>query len=229
LYLDILIFAIIAAFLVYRLNSVLGTKQGDERPRPNPFAADPKKSPRNAPVTLNMTVKKLPLPAADLSSILDAESNKDRRVETGLEEIASADPAFDAHEFMTGAKAAFETIVGAYSKGYTAALKPLLSEKLYKDFEASLKAREAAGQTSTTEIHRIKSMKIVEAHLGGAMAYITIDYDVEQTTVTRDRAGTVIEGDPERIFNVEDVWTFTRDIRSQDPNWMLIETRAAEK
>jgi predicted lipid-binding transport protein (Tim44 family) len=61
------------------------------------------------------------------------------------------------------------------------------------------------------------------------MAYITVDFDIEQTAVTRDKTGAVVEGNPDRISNVQDIWTFTRDTRSSDPNWLLIETRAAEE
>jgi len=227
-YLDILIFALIAAFLIYRLNSVLGTRHGDEQPRPNPFAA-PEAQPRplRTPIALKPAAPaKMP---ANIASLIDPAANKDGKIETGLKEIVAADPSFDAADFMAGAKYAFEMIVAAYSKGDRERLKPLLSPKLYADFDAGIAAREKLEHASTTEIHRIKSARIVEAHLGGTMAYITVDYDVEQTTVTRDKAGSVIEGHPDHVTTVEDIWTFTRDTRSSDPNWILIETRAAEK
>lgn len=224
MYLDILIFALVAAFLVYRLNSVLGTRHDGDRPRGNPFAAPEKKPARPMPVI----VKPVPV-LQNLGAYIDEKANKDGRIETGLEEIRAADPSFDIDNFMAGARYAFEAIVKAYADGDRAALKPLLSPKLYADFEAGLRAREEAGHVSTTEIHRILASRIVEAHLGGTMAYITVDYDVEQTTVTRDKNGAVVEGSPDHITTVEDIWTFTRDTRAQDPNWMLIETRAAEK
>ena len=220
--LDILIFAIIAAFLVYRLKSVLGTRSGDERPRPNPFVANEVSARPPLVVPKQMFLQK-PI------KLIDPAANKDGRIDTGLDEIAAADPHFDVNSFMDGARYAFEMIVKAYSKGDRQALKPLLSDKIYKDFEAGIMAREVVGQTAETTIHRIKDARITAAHLGGTMAYITVDYDVEQTTVTRDKDGTVVEGNPDRISNVEDIWTFTRDIRSADPNWILIETSAPEK
>lgn len=231
MYLDILIFAIIAAFLIYRLNAALGTRHSDDIPRPNPFAA-PETPPRTRPAPVELSHLAAPKTAqkkADLGPLIDASANKDGRIETGLEEIASVDPEFDAAGFISGARYAFETIVTAYSRGERELLRPLLSPKLYADFDSGISAREALGHIATTEIHRIKAARIIEAHLGGAMAYITVDYDVEQTTVTRDKTGAVIEGSPDRISNVEDIWTFTRDTRSSDPNWILIETRAAEK
>ena len=228
MYLDILIFAIIAAFLVYRLNAVLGTRREDDRPRPNPFAA-PDIQPRTAAATSIPLAPPSKKPFSAPSQLIDGDANKDGAIENGLAEIAGADPSFDVTDFIAGAKYAFETIVTSYSQGARDRLQPLLSPKLYADFDAGIAAREAQGQTSTTEIHRIKSARILAAHLGGAMAYITVDYDVEQTTVTRDKTGVIVEGQPDTVTTVEDIWTFTRDTRSSDPNWLLIETRAAEK
>ncbi len=231
MYLDILIFAIIAAFLIYRLNATLGTRQDDDRPRPNPFASPEAQSrPLQKPVLLKAVVTAKPFPPiAEIGQLIDPVANKEGRIETGLAEIAAVDPTFDVTDFIDGARGAFKMIVTAYSAGDRAALQPLLSPKLYADFDKGIAAREAEGHTSVTETLRIKAARIVEAHLGGTMAYVTIDYDVEQTTVTRDRSGAVVEGEPGHISTVEDIWTFTRDTRSSDPNWILIETRTAEK
>lgn len=230
MYLDILIFAAIAAFLIYRLNAVLGTRHGGERERPNPFAAAaPKPGVVDVEPQKVVPFAKARAPLAGFEALVDAEANKDGRIETGLSEIAAADAQFDVQGFMNGARAAFEMVVSAYSHGETETLKSLLSPKLFQGFEAGIKARQAAGHTVETKIHRIARSQIIEAHLGGTMAYVTVDFDVEETTVTRDSAGNIVEGSPERIFSVEDIWTFTRDTRSADPNWILIETRAVEK
>ncbi|MBI3441271.1 MAG: Tim44 domain-containing protein [Proteobacteria bacterium] len=220
MHLDILIFALVAAFLVSRLRAVLGTRHGDERPRQNPFAVDEVPAPLKPPVK--------PAPLQKPAQLIDSTANKDGRIDTGLDEISAADHSFDVSSFIEGAKAAFTMVVTAYSKGKRDELKPLLSPKLYADFDAGITAREAAGHTAQTDIHRIKNARIIEAHLGGTMCYITVDYDVEQTAVTRDKTGAVIEGNPDRISAVQDIWTFTRDTRSVDPNWILIETRAAD-
>jgi predicted lipid-binding transport protein (Tim44 family) len=224
--LDILIFAIIAAVLIYRLNAVLGTRQGDEGSRPNPFATSTPPPPRPTVITLKPAAK----PAAaklDLD-LIDADGNKDGKIEAGLAEIAVVDPAFDAAQFVSGAKYAFDMIVTSYAKGDRAALKPLLSQKIYADFDHGIAERELLAHTSMTEIHRINGAHIVEAHLGGTMAYITVDFSIEQTTTIRDNAGNIVD-DSGRPTVVEDIWTFTRDTRSPDPNWILIETRSAEK
>ncbi len=229
MHLDILIFAVIAGILIYRLNAVLGTRHEDDQPRPNPFASpDPTKRPVQPPIVLKVALKPVAKTVA-AEQLIDATANTDGRIETGLEEIAAVDAGFNAGHFVAGAKYAFETIVTAYAKGDRAALKPLLSPKLYADFDHGIAEREMQGHVLSTDIQRIKSARILEAHLGGTMSYITIDYDVEQTTVTRDKDGGVVEGSPEHITSVEDIWTFTRDTRSSDPNWILIETKTAEK
>lgn len=222
MHLDILIFAAIAAFLIHRLRAVLGTRHGDERTRPNPFALPEAKEQQPTADVVRL------LPLQKPAALIDADANHDGRIDTGLDEIAAADPAFSVPDFVEGAKAAFSMIVAAYAKGDRDDLKALLSPKLYADFDAAITAREAAGHTAETNIHRINKAQIIEAHLGGTMAYITVDFDVEQTAVTRDKSGAVVEGDENRISKVEDIWTFTRDTRSADPNWILIETRAAE-
>lgn len=232
MYIDILIFALIAAFLIYRLNAVLGTRHGDERQRPNRYdtAAQSEAPEGRDGVTLDAEPQRGNVVSlAGAEGHIDTDANADGRIETGLRDIAEADSYFELNSFMQGARAAFEMIVMAYSRGDLDTLRPLLSPKLFADFAAGVKNREALGQTNELIIHRIKAARIIEAHLGGTMAYVTVDFDVEETSVTRDASGNVIDGSPDRVFSVEDIWTFTRDTRASDPNWALIETRAAEK
>ncbi len=188
MHLDILIFAVIAAVLIYRLNSVLGTRHGDERPRPNPFASAETPRPPQAPIVVKAPLKSVPK-SAETEQLIDPAANADGRIETGLEEIASVDTGFNINQFIAGAKYAFETIVTAYAKGDRGALKPLLSPKLYADFDHGIAEKELLGQSAPAAGTLIKTARIIEAHLGGTMAYITVSYGVEQTTVTRDNTG----------------------------------------
>ncbi len=230
MYFDILIFAAVAAFLVYRLMSVLGTRHGGERQRDNPFtAAEPAQRRDDAGVIVDVEAKPFTPRTLVTEGMIDEALNKDGRIETGLAEIASADARFDLPGFMRGARAAFELIVTSYTRGDLETLRPLLSPKLFADFSAGVKAREAAGHRAEITIHRITKAHVTEAHLGGTMAYVTVDFDVEETTVTRDEGGNVVDGNPDRIFSVEDIWTFSRDTRASNPNWTLIETRSVEK
>lgn len=226
MHLDILIFAVIAAILIYRLNAVLGTRHGDERPRPNPFA--PSAQARKPPLALKPAPKPV-IKTAEMEQLIDSAANTDGHIEAGLAEISAVDAGFDVSKFMAGAKYAFELIVTSYAKGDRAALKPLLSPKIYADFDHGIAERELLARTATTEIRRINTARITEAHLGGTMAYVTVDFNIEQIAVTRDKDGAVVEGSADQPATVEDIWTFTRDTRSPDPNWILIETRAVEK
>jgi predicted lipid-binding transport protein (Tim44 family) len=231
----LLIFAVVAAFLIYRLNSVLGTRNGAERQRPNPFApgesvpqAQPGPKPQAARPAAGAAPKPA-LPPQSLDQLVDAAANKDGRVETGLIEIGKADPHFDLNGFMQGARTAFEVIATAYNRGDLDTLKPLLSPKLFADFSAGVRGRESAGHSSELVIHRIKAARVTEAHMGGAMAYVTVSLEVEETATTRDKAGQVVSGSADHILTVHDIWTFTRDTRHGDPNWIVIETRTLEQ
>lgn len=233
MHLDILIFAAIAAFLIYRLNSVLGTRHGDERQRPNPFTPKEQKTAETAesqPKKQQVIAPPLPvITPGMIDELIDKNANTDGKIEQGLEDIRSADPYFDLNSFMQGARYAFEVIVKAYARGDLPALQPLVSPKLYADFAAGVKARNEKGHQAELIIQRIKAAQVTEAHLGGTMAYVTVDFEVEETSFTRDASGALVDGDPDGILTIRDVWTFTRDTRITDPNWILIETRAAEQ
>lgn len=221
MHLDIIIFAAIAVFLALRLKSVLGSRPDNDRQRPNPFVEAEKTA--KAEAAPAQTVVPLPLPARTIT----APDGTDAETAAGLQDIATADPSFDPADFMTGAKAAFEMIVTAFNTGDRATLTSFVSPKLYADFDAAIAEREQAGHIAETVIHRIQSARITAAKLGGVMAYVTVTYDVEQTAFTRDRTGAVIDGNPDTRATIENIWTFSRDIRADDPNWTLIETAAA--
>lgn len=201
---DILIFAVIAAILIYRLNNALGTRnEGDLPSRPNPFEETPA---HVEPARVVEAVARVVPDAQDFADYIDPAANKDGAVAAGLAEIAAADESFDAAEFMDGAKYAFNLIVTAYASGDRATLKPLLSPKLYEDFLRGM--GDVTPDMVAPSPARVVDARIFEAHLGGAMAYVTVAF----TTAS----------------GVKDIWTFTRDTRADDPNWILIETRTAE-
>jgi len=231
LHIDILIFAVIAAFLIYKLNAALGTRNGSERQRPNPFANDPA-APRSPLPAAPLPVAAQPvhaLPDSVREQLLDAKNNADGRIDHGLGEIAASDAYFDLNTFLQGARYAFEMIVTAYARGDLDTLKPLLTPKLYGDFSAGVRTRTANGHVTELKIERIKAARVTEAHMGGTIAYITVDFEVDEMSVTRDAAGQVVDGSADHITTIRDIWTFMRDTRSHDPNWILIETQALEQ
>ncbi len=219
-YLDILFFAMVAAFIAIRLGSVLGRRTGNERRRPSRFEPPAK-------------VEDKPAQPADIAQ-LKAESGDesvpvadpaDPAVKAGLTEIRLADPNFDLDHFLHGARAAFAMIIDAFAKGDKETLRSLLAPEVFESFSRAIDERTAQGHTLTTELVGIRRAEVVAAHLEGTRARITVRFLSEQINVTRDAAGHLVEGNPSKIVEVEDIWTFERDIRSTDPNWLLVETR----
>lgn len=224
-FIDIIFFALVAAFLVLRLRSVLGRRDGHEGGYRDPFKPAP------AEEAADEKVIRLPgkTPPADADSrAAGADARTATPLEAGLTQIKLADPSFDADEFAHGARAAFEMILGAYSAGDTFALKPLLSPDVFTNFSASIRDREKAGETLEETLVGIKSAEVTEAFMEGRVAQVTVTFVSQQISATRNKAGEVIDGDPNAIIDVTDFWTFARDTRSRDPNWTLVATQSAD-
>lgn len=224
-YLDILFFAMVAAFIAFRLRSVLGRRTGHERPRIDPIsrrtAARGNDSGKDNVVPLPERTP--PQAAGEEPAIADV---RDDALKAGLTEIRLADPDFDLDHFLQGARAAFAMIIEAFAKGDKAALRPLLADEVFAQFAGAIDAREAASHELSTEIVAMRSAELAAAAMRGTRARVTVRFTSEQINLTRDRTGTIIEGDPRRIETVIDVWSFERDTRSRDPNWQLVETSA---
>lgn len=200
-FLDIILLAMVAGFIALRLRSVLGRRTGSE-PRQKP------------PTDTDESVQKgevLPFPdsrkQADLNAIL-----QDGPAASGLSHISAADRNFNPVDFMGGAKAAYQMIVESFAKGDTAALRPLLSDSVYQHFARAIADR-APGSTAPRSPH-IRSAEFVDASLKGPIAEITIKF---VSDLNDDKNA------PEEII---DIWTFSRDITSSDPNWALSATAA---
>lgn len=224
-FVEILIFAMIAAFLVYRLRSVLGRRTGEERQRPNPFTARPDAPRAGAPDNVvPMPGRDRPVPAAAPAS--PAQSyDEPVSLHAALAQIAAADPSFEEKHFLQGARGAFQMIVEAFAKGDTATLRPLLADDVYDNFARAVRDRQAAGETLETRIERIADADVVEARMDGNTALVTVKFVSEQMNVVRDRNGAVVDGDPNAVIEAVDVWTFARNTRASNPNWALVETR----
>jgi predicted lipid-binding transport protein (Tim44 family) len=220
-YFDIILFAMIAAFLVLRLRSVLGRRTGNERrrdlfPRRSPPMSDRHDAEHVA--TADSTGKVTPLaPIAAKPADTVAE---------GINRIRHADPGFDPSQFLAGARMAFEMIVTAFTKGDKAALRPLLADEVFRPFAQSIDERMAAKETVETSDLKLDDCEIVEADMNGRTARITVRLVSHQITVTRAMDGSIVDGDPDRPIEKTDYWTFARDTRSTDPNWMLVATNS---
>jgi len=222
------IFALVALFVAYKLRSVLGTRNDGARPpggllAPLRRAPEPTASavpPRDAPVDAPALQPALP-PAGDRW-----KSVAEPGAWNGLDAIAAADKTFAAQDFLSGARMAYEMIVHAFAVGDSATLRGLMAPEAFSNFDAAIRARAAAGHTMTTTVVAIDDAKIAAAQLDGSTAQISVRFAIKLASVTRDRAGAVVDGSPTEVVEHLDLWTFVRDVRSRDPNWRLTATQS---
>ena len=229
-----IIFLALAVFIFLRLRSVLGQRTGRERPPYDPYSTrDAVRSPANDKVVTlpprpaegaTRPAEVLPPPADRRKGVADTGSN----VATGLDAIVAADANFDAQHFITGARTAYEMIVTAFAGGDRRQLRSLLSREVYDGFDAAIAERESRGETAETRFVSIDGSTITGAELRGRTAQITVRFVSKLISVTRDRSGTVIDGNAEKVTDVTDVWTFARDVSSRDPNWKVVATEAGQ-
>ena len=212
-YFDIILFAMVAGFLVLRLRSVLGRRTGNERRR-DLFPR------RGAPAS---DVATLVEPDNRVARLASDEPPADMVAE-GLNGIRRADSSFDPAHFIEGARTAFEMIVAAFAKGEKAELRPLLSDEVFDRFAMAIDERVAAKETLETQIDRLDSVDIIEAELAGRTAQVTLKLVSHQINVTRAMDGSIVDGAPGQPVEKTDYWTFARDTRSTDPNWVLVAT-----
>jgi predicted lipid-binding transport protein (Tim44 family) len=217
-YFDIILFAMVAVFLVLRLRSVLGRRTGNERRRDlfvRPTRPAPGPAAEKVPALgeTGTTAAETPIAAAPVNAVTE-----------GLNSIRRADPSFDPQQFLEGARAAFEIVVSGFAAGEKATLQPLLSADVFRQFDTAIDERTAAKETLETRIVRLDEAEITEAELVRRTAQITVKLVSEQINVTRAMDGSIVDGDPEHPTQKTDYWTFARDTRSADPNWVLIAT-----
>jgi predicted lipid-binding transport protein (Tim44 family) len=215
-FIDILLLAMVAGFLLFRLYSVLGRRTGNERPNDDlsrvPDSVVPPKddtAPRSERAGVRNAAASLPVSGPVARALL---------------EIKLADRSFDAAKFMSGARAAYELIVTAFARGDREALRPLLSDEVFATFDGEIRAREERKTRVDFHFIALHSARITGAELKGRTAEIAITFDSEFTMVTYDAAGKIMDGDPKAPHTVTDIWTFARDTRAGDPNWALVAT-----
>jgi predicted lipid-binding transport protein (Tim44 family) len=229
-----IIFLALAVFIFLRLRSVLGQRTGRERPPYDPYSArDAVRTP-----TSDKVVALPPRTAEPAAQPVEAaEPAADRwkgvaeqgsTLATGLDAVAAEDKTFDAKPFLVGARAAYEMIVTAFAEGDRRSLKNLLSREVYEGFETAIREREGRGETTETRFVSIDKADIIGAEMRGKTAQVTVRFVSQLVSVTHDRTGAVIEGSPEKVTEVTDVWTFARDTSSRDPNWKLVATEAGQ-
>ncbi|WP_134500811.1 Tim44/TimA family putative adaptor protein [Microvirga pakistanensis] len=233
-----LIFIVLAIFVIWRLRSVLGQKTGSEQPPFDPLSrrdAPLRPGNPNAASEPDHNVVRLPGPngARPAAEVQTTERWKGfaepgTPMSAALDGIARAESGFDPAGFLEGAKAAYEMIVTAFAMGDRKTLKDLLSREVYEGFERAITEREQRGERVETTFVSIDKAEMAGAEVHGKTAQIVVRFVSQLITVTRDASGTVVDGSPDQVAEVTDVWTFARQLGSRDPNWLLVATEAGQ-
>ncbi|MBN4046589.1 Tim44 domain-containing protein, partial [bacterium AH-315-P15] len=197
-FIDILVLAALAGFIIWRLRGVLGRREGHEQPNPNPFGGrrqSRKRGRREGGSGDNV----VPLPGAEndaAAAKFEHIAPQGSELAHGLTEVQLADRQFDVDGFLSGARQAYEMIVTAFAGGDRPALRPLLSDEVYGDFDSALDARESEGQTVESTFIGLNEAELTGAEMRGHMAELTIRFVSELISLTKNTEGVVIEGDP---------------------------------
>lgn len=239
---------VVAVVLVLKLRSILGRKTGDEEQRLERNRIEQAR--RQQAAQQSGSDKVVTLPRRDreeakagaagapggASSVAEAEARiksfagADSHVAAGLLEVLKFDESFDPQSFIRGAKQAYEMIVTAFAEGNRKMLKDLLSREVYDGFIGAIGEREARGEQIDQSFVGINKADIIDAEMKGGTASVSVRFVSQLISATRDKRGEVIGGDPQKIKEVTDIWTFSRDISSAraraNPNWKLVATQA---
>lgn len=224
---DIVIYALVAAGLIFWLRSVLGTRHGDEPQRPNPFVTNDENSKEAPPNAANTGTDGMEqrLSEEDLyDPFADEKLASNPDVRDTLRQIGRKDRTFDPAAFLKNAEDAFVMIVEAFADGDKEFLKPLLAENVYESFEQEIDRRAESGEIVQTEIHAIRKTEITGAKVDSKMAYVFVSIHAEETCIVKDQEGSILAGNPNRANEMNDIWVFGRNIRSKDPVWRVYET-----
>ena len=226
-FIDIVLFAMIAAFLILRLRNVLGRHRDHGRPEDG-FGVNrlpPKKDDNSVllPDQMDPTEKAI---GDDVQPVV--QDKEESSLDLGFTEIKQASPEFDRKEFLVGVHAAFEIIIKAFSEGDREQLETLLSAEVFSNFSASIAAREEAKERVENVLIRIVSADPLDAFVENQRTCVTVKIISEQINVTHNQEGEVVAGEPDHVSEITDIWTFARDTKSEHPNWTLVATRSLE-
>ena len=215
--LQLLVLAGIAVFLILRLRSVLGTRDGFEKSSV-PSAEQPARATQRRPEFEVIEGG----PDEDITDHVPQGSD----AADALAGMKSADPDFSVSEFLQGARGAYEMILMAFEKGDMESVKPFLAEDVYESFDEVVREREAQGLTIEAEFVGVREVSVVDATFdtSSRLGEVTVRLVGELTSVVKNAEGEVIEGSPTEVRRQKDVWTFARVMGSDDPNWQLVAT-----
>jgi predicted lipid-binding transport protein (Tim44 family) len=226
-YLDIILLAAIAGFVLLRLRSVLGRRTGHERPGQDHAAGETFGKPAAPPAGEPSAARRgrnEPAGGAKSTERPRPITPLDTPLADALSRIGIADRAFEPDSFLEGARDAYALIVEAFAEGREEALKPLLGDDVFAGFAEAIAERKAKGLSEKASVVRIVKAAIWEAELEGGVAEVSVRFESDIVRVTLDAENRVVAGDPSEPARVVDIWTFARVVKSSDPNWKLVAT-----
>ncbi|HBS36665.1 MAG TPA: hypothetical protein DEA50_16560 [Parvularcula sp.] len=209
----LIIFIVLSAFIAYRLYSVLGTRTGEERQRD--IEGLQRARTRETREEAAPPVPDEPEAVKPLPPVSEAATP-----------LREADPAFDERGFIEGAKGAYEMIVEAFASGDLKSVRRFIAAPVFEAFKSAVGQREGAGQRADLKFVGVEKATIVAARVESGEASASVEFLSNQVRATYDREGKLVDGDPNRIDLVKDLWTFSRQLSSNDPNWTLVATGA---
>ena len=231
-----IIFLALAIVIFLRLRSVLGRRTGNERQPFDPYTRSERRveegdkvitlPPRRgrdidvAPVRAPETV--------DVEELIRPVTNPDSALGSSLKELIREDPTFEPKPFVEGAKMAYEMVVTAFAEGDRRTLRQLLSREVYDGFVSAISEREGRQETIEFKFIGFEKADIVDLSVRSGVAQITVKFVSQLISATHDKDGGVVEGDPNNVSEVTDIWTFSREINAKDPNWRLVATESVE-
>lgn len=231
---SIIVFIILAAFVGWRLYNVLGTRPDRDAPRTPTRKLKLSEAQIEAEDNVISLSDRSKGAEHDLSEPAEPIHRWKGIAENGtplaqaLDALNNAERGFDAKAFLEGAKLAYEAIVLGFAAGDRQMLKSLLSRDVFESFVSAIAEREKKGETVETTFVSLDGATIQDVHLKGKSATISVEFVSKLITATKDRDGAVIEGSKDKVADVTDIWTFSREVGSKDPSWRLVATEAAD-
>tara|TARA_B100000242_G_C42902372_1_gene418515 strand:- start:29 stop:670 length:642 start_codon:yes stop_codon:yes gene_type:complete len=208
----------IAVFIINRLRNVLGKKTGNESDIVEKFTQRKNNFKESDPDSISdQKVAKL-----DNSIKKNLHSNK--KINSAINEILKVDNKFEINSFCDGAKKAFEFILTEYSNNNLKALEKLVSKNIFKAFENQINLRSKKNEELEITVISVKNPDIKSVNLEKKhFAYIKLLFESEQVQITKNSKGEIIDGDNNQILQIKEIWTFSKNLKSNDPNWILEE------
>jgi len=202
-YFDILIFGVIAIFLILRLKNILGTKTDI-----NDQNVNNKETSKN------------------FSNIIPLKANKNSGLSSDIEKILKADPQFQVDDFLSGSKTFFKMVLESFANGNVDNIAPYLKPSVLKSFKSAINERIKEKETEIIELNSIKKNEIRSVGITKISIKISVFFETLQVRALMNKDSKVIDGDKDNEILVKDEWVFERKINSDNPNWVLIETKS---